>query len=122
VKSRLETIPVNNSMLILAAVLALGSVTAQEVKHAPMAAQCRADQRLWFSKIGSNDLADVTYRELHAWADEMVDCMAVDGASLKDYGDTSNMARITYGDRAEHFISRHNLMDQFIAEDAAGKR
>jgi hypothetical protein len=38
--------------LLLLMVTPLQLIHAQEVKHAPTVAQCRADQKLWFSKLG----------------------------------------------------------------------
>jgi hypothetical protein len=38
--------------LLLLMVTPLQLIQAQEVKHATTAAQCRADQKLWFSKLG----------------------------------------------------------------------
>jgi hypothetical protein len=53
-------------------------VHSQEVQHAPTVEQCRADQRLWLSKLEGPDGTNVTFRELRGWILEMFDCERVD--------------------------------------------
>jgi hypothetical protein len=53
------------------------------VKHAPAVEQCRADQRLWLSKLEEPDavsIANVSFLELGGWASEMLDCSDADPA------------------------------------------
>lgn len=57
------------------------SIQAQEVKHAPTVEQCRADQRLWMSKLEQPNragTANVSFDHLLAWVVEMGDCLDVD--------------------------------------------
>ena len=61
------------------------SLSLQEVKHAPTVEQCRADQRLWLSKLGTNVPAPNT--ELDNWLIEMGYCKKVDPA----FEDRSNL-------------------------------
>lgn len=97
----------------------------QAVEHAPTVAQCQADQRLWMSKLevpNGGGLLDIPYDTLMAWVHEMGDCEEVD----PDWGDKyRNVAHETIARMAARFrdfVWRHNLYDQFIQEDAAGKR
>jgi len=53
-------------------------IHSREVKHAPTIEQCRADQKLWLSKIEETDYLPVSFRELQGWATEMEDCVKVD--------------------------------------------
>jgi hypothetical protein len=39
-------------------VISLHPIYSQEVKHAPTVEQCRADQKLWFSKISDDAKAE----------------------------------------------------------------
>jgi hypothetical protein len=107
------------AVAILIAVPALG----QEVKHAPTAAQCQADQRLWLSTLESNHgFEDVRMPTLVAWEHEMSQCQAVDPPNNIKYYNTWGEGKAEESLRERDFITRHGFYDQFIAEDAAGKR
>jgi hypothetical protein len=110
--------------LWLAAVLMtpLQLIHAQEVHHAPTVEQCRADQRLWQSKLQEHDLANVGYKELDSWFDELVACRPVDPNNEKRYFDTAFSVIGQQFGRHLHFLYRHNLYGQFLAEDAQGMR
>jgi hypothetical protein len=107
------------AVVILLAVPAIG----QEVEHAPTVAQCQADQRLWLSKLESSDLLkDVTHRTLNDWAEEMAKCKVVDPENHWKYYNTGAEALAEQSSRETGFIIRHGLWQQFVDEDAAGKR
>jgi len=102
---------------------------AQDVQHAPTVEQCRADVRLWRSQDkGSNAFNDLTARQLISSAGEMQQCAAVDpylgGPSGKGevYWNMSAELHETVSLRYNHFLARHNLMQQFADEDANGAR
>jgi hypothetical protein len=97
---------------------------AQEVKHAPTVAQCRADQKSLFAKLEAPNgvgVANVSYDELEGWGYEMSDCIAVDPEFTKEYYNTLAEAATGQLIRMERFLDRHNLWGQFGAEDAQGK-
>jgi hypothetical protein len=116
------------TIALLTALVGLPAVHAQQVHHAPTVEQCRADQRLWLSKLedlgrGRAGVATVGYRELDQdWSNQMIECMTVDSENnsryYNTYGETSAEELL----RLENFLRRHNLFDQFLAEDAQGKR
>lgn len=97
------------------------SVTAQ-VEHAPTVEQCQADQRLWISKIEGPAGERPNWDTLADWEKESDDCQKVDPTNrFKYYNlgaeiDAERMLRLL------HFVNRHNLYEQFIAEDEAKKR
>jgi hypothetical protein len=99
------------------------SLTAQ-IEHAPTAAQCQADQRLWLSKIeeNPNSTSLPAYSVLTKWELEMGDCQKVDPKNQWVYFNTATEALTVQASRLENFITRHNLYKEFIEEDAAGKR
>ncbi|MGA2370494.1 MAG: hypothetical protein ABSG11_07480 [Candidatus Korobacteraceae bacterium] len=94
--------------------------------HAPTVEQCRADQRLWSSVHDTQDYKDAMSRlsaqTLKQRSDEMSDCFAVDSENSHDYFAVVAACGMEMGRRYRHFIERHHLMAQFLAEDAAGKR
>jgi hypothetical protein len=111
--------------LLVLVLVSFNSLGSQEVRHAPTVEQCRADQKLWLSKLeepGSTSLANVTFNELNGWGKEMSDCGKVDPEFHFRYYNTDGEATNEQVLRLEHFLDRHNLFDQFIAEDAQGKR
>ena len=85
--------------LLLAIAVPLQLIHAQEVKYAPTVEQCRADQRLWLSKLEQPNSIGIPNVD-----DALGEIFAV-------------MVRRLVG-----FLERHNLMDQFLGEDAQGKR
>lgn len=116
---------------VLVSVSAVGS---QEVKPAPTVAQCRSDQRLWFSKISDDAKAEeaeglrepvaasISFQQLNFLILQMHDCARIDPEFKKEYYETSGDAAVAANNRLVHFLYRHNLLDQFITEDAQGKR
>ena len=112
----------NRFLLILACFLCSVSVYSQ-VEHAPTVAQCQADQRLWFSKIEEGDSPRLpTYDVLAQWDSEMTDCLKVDPSNTIRYYNTGGEIDAITEMRLEHFLLRHQLWQEFMAEDAAGKR
>ena len=101
--------------LILAA-----SLTGQ-VEHAPTVAQCQADQRLWRSQL-DKDASSLKYVALRKMAEEMIACDTVDLPNHQDYYDTATVASMNIALRTSAFIQRHQLWNDFLEEDAAGKR
>jgi hypothetical protein len=111
-------------VLLTAAVILFfaSSLTPQEVEHAPTVAQCQADQALWLSKLEGPDPNSLGFPTLLAWEHEMIQCEAVDPSNLNKYYNTWAEAQASDSSRQFHFIKRHGFYDQFLAEDAAGKR
>ena len=116
----------NKLWLLLVMVTPLQLIHAQEVKHAPTVAQWGADQRLWLAKLeqqpSRSGVADISFHALDVWQQEMTDCMGVDPESHNRYYNTSDEAGSEQIIRVTHFLDRHNLYGQFMAEDAQGKR
>lgn len=99
--------------------------THAQVKHAPSIEQCRADQRLWQSKLNAvESFTEVGAKELVGWGTEMGECLEVDPSPIfqKAYADTRADTTAVQAIRMFHFIDRHNLFEQYLAEDAQGKR
>lgn len=92
--------------------------------HAPTVEQCRADQRAWSADFkGNQQIIDrLTYYQLSDRMSEMADCVAVDPDRDIAYGQTANRFFMKQMVRLRDFVKRQGLYDQFIAEDAAGKR
>ena len=108
--------------LTLAVFVLTASVTAQ-VEHAPTVAQCQADERLWFSKLtDESDSSLPGFEVLHLWAEELSKCQKIDPDPDAEYRDTEAIIHIEQETRLLHFVDRHNLIKQFMEEDAAGKR
>lgn len=110
-------------VLLLSLMPSLPSLFAQD--HAPTVDQCRADQRLW-SSGDANAFKDATsrlsLRALKQRSDEMGDCFAVDSERSHQYFSLVAAYATELSGRYKDFIDRHNLMAQFLAEDATGKR
>jgi hypothetical protein len=107
------------------------STYALEVKHAPTVDQCRADQKLWFSKLdpgadivgtAADPLANVSFRELNGWLQEMIDCHIVDPEFSVEYNNNAGEIAGEKFSRVEHFLQRHHLYGQFRVEDVQGNR
>jgi hypothetical protein len=92
--------------------------------HAPTVEQCRADQRLWAAQLdGSPEtVSSLTYYQLNDRMAEMADCVAIDDVRAVLYSETGARFNMRQMVRLRDFVKRHELYDQFIAEDAAGKR
>jgi hypothetical protein len=111
--------------LLLTLVGTAPAVWAEEVHHAPSVEQWRADQRLWLSTLenptgtgGDN----VRFEELQGWFLEEVECQTVDPHFQVQYYNTAAEITALEMMRLKHFAGRRNLYDQFLTEDAQGKR
>lgn len=104
----------------LACIILAAPLTGQ-VEHAPTVAQCQADQRLWRSQL-DKDASSLKFGALRNMAGEMIACDTVDPPNHQDYYATAADASVNTAMRMSAFIQRHQLWDEFLAEDAAGKR
>jgi hypothetical protein len=112
---------------ILLAVILLPGIANPAQEHAPTAEQCDADQRLWVSQLP--DVGNLAYKEVEAREAEMTSCGLTMNSNTeqgflkaKSYESVSSRYRAEMGARLSSFLHRHNLVDQFFAEDTAGKR
>jgi len=112
--------PIRTLGCLLLTVVITASVGGQ-VEHAPTVAQCQADQRLWRSQL-DKDASSLKYGALRKMAEEMIACDTVDPPNHQDYYDAATIASMNIALRASAFIQRHQLWDEFLAEDTAGKR
>jgi hypothetical protein len=109
-------------------------VAAQTGQHPPPLEQCRLDVDT-YKKLGN--FSHPTEAEFKAQVDyldrfplseisrrivEMESCMEVDRAHQKDYADVSILLEAARGNRYQNFLVRHDLWNQFVGEDAQGKR
>jgi hypothetical protein len=120
-------------LLLLPIAVPLQSIHAQEVHHVPTVERCRADQKLWFSKISDDAKVEeaeglrepvahsISFQQLNFVNSEMHDCARIDPESSGLYYRTSGDAEVTANNRLVHFLHRHNLSSQFLDEDAQGK-
>ena len=108
---------------LLFALVFVGTAWSQEVKHAPTVEQCRADQKLWMSKLEDETTAvSINFHELQGWFHQMIECRTVDTELSVRYYNTLGEIDAEEVIRLEGFLSRHRLYDQFLAEDIQGKR
>ena len=103
------------------------SASSQEVEHAPTVEQCRADHGLMVSKFEKgidklDPISPVSYKELMKWQVEMIDCRQVDAENYSTYRNTAFEIESEMNVRVGRFLERHHLWNQFLAEDAQGKR
>jgi hypothetical protein len=99
--------------------------------HAILPEQCRADVHLWASQGKTTD-SKLSFDDLQRRSLEMWNCQSVDtgaGESASTFGTDVETYRLVWtayqnqsGQRLMHFIQRHGLAKQFIAEDAADQR
>src|SRR5215469_3588790 len=119
------------SLLLL---IPLQLIHSQDVHHMPTVQQCRADQKAWISKLNDDAKTEeaeglqapvahsISFQQLNFWSLEMHDCARIDPESGDLYFKTSDTALVTANNRLVNFLYRHNLLNQFLAEDAQGKR
>jgi hypothetical protein len=110
---------------LLLLVIPLHSIHSQEVKHAPTVEQCRADLRLRMSKVlpvHSRGVDDVMFVELIDWDHELYQCRTVDVNLMYQYANVGGAVAQEQKLRLLDFVKRHDLLGQFLAEDAPGKR
>jgi hypothetical protein len=107
--------------LLLVIAVPLQFIHAQ-AQHAPTVEQCRADQKLLLSKLNSNERTLVSYKEMDGWFLEMQNCISVDPENQLRYYNTMSETSAMLNMRMQSYLKRHNHWDQFLAEDAQGKR
>jgi hypothetical protein len=98
---------------------------AQKVEHAPTVEQCQADRAYWSSKLAQpvgKEADDVMYMTLLGWDAEMDKCQVVDPPNRWQYFNVGEEALAAMAIRQRDFINRHDMWQQFLDEDAAGKR
>jgi hypothetical protein len=102
--------------------LSLTSLFGQD--HAPTVEQCRADERLWSTQLIENPgiIKSLRHDQLNDRMLEMANCAAVDRDRESVYAETAARFNMKLMVRLFDFIKRHKLLDQFMAEDAAGQR
>ena len=96
---------------------------AQEMNHAPTVSQCRAEQRLWLSKLEQYppDVAEVSYGDLQYWTLDMVVCANLDAGHEVFYLNTYSMADHERIKRLEGFLHQRTLFYEFLKQDAQDK-
>jgi hypothetical protein len=67
-------------------------------------------------------MADVSYDTLTEWHSEMRKCEVVDPENSDKYYNAMGESYAEQLGRLIDFVDRHNLWQQFLAEDAASKR
>jgi len=123
-------------LMVLAALVASPQVDPSD--HAPTAAQCQADMRLWLEQVkdydsalidhvqkgtpNNSDLSRLQVQQLARRTVEMGECAAVDPGNLSVYQDVESGLDSIRKDRYEQFVIRHKLEAQLLREDAAGIR
>ncbi len=120
--------------VLVVILISFNSLWPQEVKHALTVEQCRGDQKSWLSRISDDAkveeaeglrepvAASISFQQLNLCSLAMNDCARIDPEFKKEYYQTSSDALSIANNRLVHFLDRHNLLNQFLAEDAQGKR
>jgi hypothetical protein len=109
------------NLFVIIAMLSMGAA-AQDIQHAPTAAQCQADIAVWKSQNKAY-IDGLPVNTLVSRANELSDCSKVlDG----DGSEWARTMRAAYDQHIEnryvHFIMRHGLGQQMVDEDAKGAR
>ena len=119
--------------LLVVVFVSFNSLWSQEVKHTLTVEQCRADRALAFSELSDNGKAEeaeglpapvahsISFQQLSFWNEEMHACARIDPESNDLYYKTSGDAVVAANNRLVNFLYRHNLLNQFLAEDTEGK-
>ena len=110
---------------LLLLVIPYQSIHAQKVQHAPTVEQGRADQKLWLSELEELNHAgtvNVSFVELQGRISETMDCWHIDQKFWDQYAYTNGETYAEQLVRLMHFLDRHHLFTQFLAEDAQGQR
>ena len=63
----------------------------------------------------------ISFQQLTFLTLEMHDCARIDPEFKKEYYQTSGDAVVAANNKLVHFLSPHNVSQQFLAEDAQGK-
>ena len=91
----------------------------QQVKNVLTGEQCRADAS---SAPVDASSAPVSYKEMDSWVSEMGQCISVDVDNFELYLHTQAALLYLQRERIQNFVKSHNLWNQFLVEDAQGKR
>jgi hypothetical protein len=103
--------------------LVLTASLVGQVEHAPTVAQCQADRRLWLAKIEEGDSPKLpTFNVLTKWVSEMDDCQKVDPDNVGKYVTATSEIDVFQATRLANFLTRHDMWQKFLDEDAAGQR
>ena len=97
------------------------TVFVQPQEHTPVLEQCRVDASAW-AKADKSYMQRFPFSEISRRFQEMYDCTNADRPNESKYVFVGLQLSVEESHRAEYFITRHNLWNQFIAEDAQGKR
>jgi hypothetical protein len=108
--------------LLAVLITPLQFIHAQEVKPKPTVEQCRADQQLWLSDLKWHFPVSAPYTELDRRVGETYFCELADPASVDKYVNTRAELYAEQTNRFVAFLQSHGLYNQFVAEDAQGKR
>jgi len=108
-------------LLVILAIFTMGAA-AQDIQHAPTAAQCQADIAVWKTQNKAH-IEALPVNTLVGRANELSDCSKVlDG----DGSELARTMRAIYDQHIEnryvHFLMRHGLGQQMVDEDAKGAR
>jgi hypothetical protein len=109
---------------VFASIILLATTISNSQDHAPTLEQCRADEKLWWDELNNVPAAisRLPFSKLVNRFGEMTDCGSVDDDRIADYNRVAGSLTLKMQNRLLHFVDRHHLMGQFMAEDAAGKR
>jgi len=108
-------------LLVMLAMFSMSAV-AQDIQHAPTAAQCQADIAVWKAE-SKVDIEALAVNTLVGRANELSDCSKV---LVGDGSELARTLRAVYDQHIEnryaHFVMRHGLGQQMVDEDAKGAR
>jgi len=129
-------------LLVLFVVPGAGQIehmaAASQIEHAPTPDQCRADADAWgiptagglfrneeqFGKLMSSTAHDrnLTAKMIDARMRQLSQCMRTDNVQDTRYAEAAKAYTNAYMVRVMNFMNRHNLTEQFLAEDGQGQR
>jgi hypothetical protein len=128
------------TIVVTMASLLFTPVRLRAQEHAHSVESCRADLAVWGKKGDENDYREQEARQLHGGAKndnpltkvtvqelvlrmgEMGNCRIVDKSQEQQYLDVLKFYSSIISDRMRNFLQRHNLVEQFLKEDAFGER
>ena len=84
--------------------------------------QCRVNQRSWAVLINEPTLRQVTFAQLALLNNDLRTCGQLDPAFSSHYESVNARIHSETAMRYFDFMQRHKLYNQFLAEDAQGKR
>jgi hypothetical protein len=125
-------------VILVAGEVEHASPAASQIEHAPTPEQCRADADAWgiptpallvnteqqfalFSNGTARD-TNLTANTLDARMKELGQCLRTDRPNSMRYAEAARAYSIAQLVRMANFMKRHNLTEQFRAEDEQGER